>query len=155
MQFCFVFNFKLISSKFLNCSLLFGPTNFRHGVGVSTGQESPETRRRMLGHRKCDSTLTSPSTTITVKSPQRAPLSDGLTSVNETSSPHLLLRKRDENDLKDGKENRAKSPSRLPACGYPLASASPHSSPSRSDGSILFLLMMPSLYLLLLWWWLL
>jgi len=39
-------------------SLLFGPTTYRHGVGVTTGQESPETQKRIRGSRKGSSNCT-------------------------------------------------------------------------------------------------
>ena len=112
-----------------------------------TGQESPETRRRMLGQRKNDSTLVPED----FPSP-RSPLTLGHKSVNESPSssrvgPSCLspagvrqsqrngpLEKCESVGVRKGKENRVESPAKVPFNGYhPFAAPSPQSSPSRLD----------------------
>ena len=112
-----------------------------------TGQESPETRRRMLGQRKNDSTLVPED----FPSP-RSPLTLGHKSVNESPSSSRVgpscsspagvrqsqrngpLEKCESVGVRKGKENRVESPAKVPFNGYhPFAAPSPQSSPSRLD----------------------
>lgn len=91
-QYCSLFNNyrnrKILSP--MSCfSLLFGPTNFLHGVGVPTGNESPETRRRMMGVKirnqfgvENQNHLHSPSNRLNLHSPTKS-------SSNASTKPTL------------------------------------------------------------------
>jgi len=114
-------------------SLLFGPTNFLHGVGVATGQESPETRRRMLGKPRSNS---SPANHYSHDRDVDSPLDSNLCSngipTSSSSCTSTVKVKHKSRIREEGNGNGPKSKAPPRCLNYPLAALSPPSSPSRT-----------------------
>ena len=131
--------------RFFCLSLLFGPTNFRHGVGVATGQESPETQRRLLGNPRGNPTPSrsgNGTDNQSSKSTTKSPLATGVRADGRpqlrifSPSPSSRVGKCKDEDVenvvsKEEKGIQMKSPALLQPNKYPLVALSPPSSPSR------------------------